>query len=456
MTDRISDWVYSQKDRMLDALRELIAIPSIMGTPSADAPFGKEPKRALLKMEEICKRLGFSTKNVGNAVLCVDYLPNGGEPELGILAHLDVVPVEPQNWVQDPFEMTQKNGVLYGRGTIDDKGPAVAALYSLLCVKELGLPISKGVRLIFGTNEENGSDDLEIYKKFEKFPPKVFTPDGSFPIINIEKGMMRSHFSGNIGECEVLEFHGGKIPNAVPDRAEVILRGVSKESVLEAIGKNDGQAEFTVNEVSDRVKVVCKGRSAHASTPESGVNAVVALISLINKICKIPCFLSLERLFPFGETDGKAIGMKCADESGALSCVFSIFDVDDGVAAGTVDVRFPTCRKLCEIEKLEREAFAGQGLSFENYMGDEPHIVSENDEFVQSLLRVYEQVEGEKGYCVAIGGGTYVHDISGGVAFGAERGDTDYHMHGDNEFITVDELMRDCILYAAAICDVCS
>ena len=456
MTDRITDWVYSHKDRLLDVLRELIAIPSVMGTPSEDAPFGTEPKRALLKMEEICQKLGFTTKNVGNAVLCVDYLPDGSEPELGILAHLDVVPVEPQNWEQDPFEMVERNGVLYGRGTIDDKGPAVAALFSLLCVKELGFPITKGVRLIFGTNEENGSDDLEIYKKQEKFPPKVFTPDGSFPIINIEKGMMRSRFSGNLGECEVVEFHGGKIPNAVPDRAQTVLRGISYETVLDAIEKNGNQAEFDAYEVTDGVKIVCKGRSAHASTPENGVNAVVGLISLVNRICAIPCFQALEKLFPFGETDGNAIGMKCSDESGSLTCVFSIFDVADGKASGTVDVRFPTYRTLAQTECLEREAFTREGLTFGDYMGDEPHVVSEKDEFVQSLLRVYEQVEGEKGYCVAIGGGTYVHDISGGVAFGAERGDTDYHMHGDNEFITVDELLRDCVLYAAAICDVCS
>ncbi len=456
MTDKIHDWIYSKKEEMLSDLGKLVAIPSVMGEPAEGAPFGVEPKNVLLKMKEICDRCGFKTAVYENAVLCADYLPNGGTAELGILAHLDVVPVEPRNWRTDPFVLTEKNGVLYGRGTIDDKGPAVAALWALNAVKELKIPIKKGVRLIFGTNEENGSDDLEIYKKHDKFPPKVFTPDGSFPIINIEKGMMRSRFSGKISDKRILEFHGGKIPNAVPDRAETVLRGFSLEEVRLAIAGNRTDAVFNSEQLSDGVRITANGRSAHASTPESGVNAVTALISLINRVCDEPVLKGLERIFPFGETNGAALSLKCEDESGALTCVFSILDIVNGNATGMIDVRFPTCENLSLVEAKERAAFASVGVEFDGFMGDEPHVVSENDEFVQALLRVYERIEGEKGHCVAIGGGTYVHNIEGGVAFGAERGNTDYHMHGDNEFITSDELLKDAVLFANAIIEICS
>lgn len=456
MADRIHDWIYSEKDEMLNVLGELVAIPSVMGELAEGAPFGVEPKNALLKMKEICDRCGFKTTVYENAALCADYLPSGGTAELGILAHLDVVPAEPRNWRTDPFALTEKNGVLYGRGTIDDKGPAVAALWALNAVKELGIPLKKGVRLIFGTDEENGSEDLEIYKKYDKFPPKVFTPDGSFPIINIEKGMMRSRFSGKISDKRIAEFHGGKIPNAVPDRAEAVLRGFSLEEVRLAIAGNGTDAGFNSEQLSDGVRITANGRSAHASTPESGVNAVTALISLLNGLCDEPVLKGLERIFPFGETDGASLDLKCADESGALTCVFSILEIANGIVTGTVDVRFPTCENLSSVEAKKRAAFASAGLEFDGFMGDEPHVVSESDEFVQSLLRVYERIEGEKGYCVAIGGGTYVHNIEGGVAFGAERGSTDYHMHGDNEFITVDELLKDAVLFANAIVEICS
>lgn len=455
MTAKIQDWIYSRKSELLDTLGQLIAVPSVKGEPKEGAPFGEEPKKALLKMQDFCEKFGFTTRIIGDAVLCAEYLPNGGEAELGILAHLDVVPVEPQDWDTDPFEMVEKDGVLYGRGVIDDKGPAVAALYSLLCVKELGLPLNKGVRLIFGTDEENGSSDLEIYRKHEKFPPKVFTPDGSFPIINIEKGMLRSHFEGVVNSDVLVSFKGGKIPNAVPDRAEVVLRGISAEQVNEVVSANKTDAVFAVSEKNGDVKIVCKGCPAHASTPDSGANAVTALISLVNKLCEVTVFKELEKLFPFGEVNGNSLGIKCSDESGALTCVLSIMSVADGKISGTVDVRFPTCRKLAEIKDAENSAFNSIGLQLGDCMGVEPHIVPENDEFVQCLLRVYERVEGEKGYCLAIGGGTYVHEIEGGVAFGAERGTTDYHMHGDNEFITVDELLKDAVLFAEAIFEIC-
>lgn len=447
----IESFIYSKKDEMINCLRELVAVPSVMGEPADDAPFGEGPKRALLKMAEICEKSGFSVTNYENAVICVDLYPEK-EIELGILCHLDVVPANKDNWDTDPFELAEKNGVLYGRGVIDDKGPAVAVLYALKCAKELDFRLKKGVRLIFGTNEENGSKDLEIYKKHDVFPPKVFTPDGSFPVINIEKGMMRSNFSGKISKSgNIVSFSGGKIPNAVADKASAVLRGVALENALSAISADKSGAEFHAEESGGLLKISCRGKSAHASTPETGINAVTALIALLNKLCGEPVLKQLERILPFGETNGRAMGLECSDESGALTCVFSIFEIDDGKCFGTLDVRFPISKDLAFVEDKERKALSSAGLSFEGFLGDEPHVVSENSEFVRDLLDVYEQCEGEKGQCVAIGGGTYVHDIEGGVAFGAERGDTDYNMHGDNEFITSDELLKDAVLFAEAI-----
>lgn len=455
MENKINEFIYSNKSKILKNLADLVEIPSVIGKSEPGCPFGAEPKRALLKMRDICDEMGFKTTVYGDAVLCADYLPEGCEaPGLGILAHLDVVPVSLEGWETNPFELTERNGVLFGRGTIDDKGPAVAALWALNSVKELGLPLKSGVRLIFGTDEENGSEDLEIYKKFDKFPPMVFTPDGSFPIINIEKGMLRSRFGGVIGG-DIVSFNGGSIPNAVPNKASAVLKNISL-SEIQLAGEQVG-ADFTAAASADGngVEVSCTGKAAHASTPESGINAVTELISLINRVTDNEIIRGLSRLFPFGETDGAALGLKCSDESGALTCVFSTMTIKDGVISGTVDIRFPTCTDLESVKGKLSAALQGIGLEYKMIIGDEPHVVPENSEFVQKLLSVYERVEGERGRCIAIGGGTYVHNIEGGVAFGAERGDTDYHMHGDNEFITVDELLKDSVLYAEAIAEIC-
>lgn len=454
MDNRIHDYIYSMKDEIVQDLADLVAVPSVKGEPRADAPFGEEPKNALMKMREICEEEGIKTTVYENAVLCADFCPNGEAPELGILAHLDVVPAQPENWATDPFLLTEKNGVLYGRGAIDDKGPAVAALWALNSVKELGIPLKKGVRLIFGTDEENGSGDLEIYKKHAQFPPKVFTPDGSFPVINIEKGMLRLRFSGNTGG-NYIEFRGGNIPNAVADKAKTILRRVTADKVRSAVPEDSG-ARFTVTERGDNIFISCDGKAAHASVPESGVNAITALLSLMNRVTDEPALQSLEKLFPFGETDGAAMGLKCADKSGALTCVLSTLSImPSGECEGTVDIRFPTCTDLETVKGKVEAAMSSHKLRYDVILGEEPHIVPENSDFVKQLLSVYESVEGKPGRCIAIGGGTYVHNIEGGVAFGAERGDTDYHMHGDNEFITTEELLSDAVLFANVIIAVC-
>lgn len=446
---KITDFIYSHKEGIVAHLAELVAIKSVKGTPAEGAPFGAEAKKALYTMKAMCDKMGFKTTVCGDAVLCADY---GEEPELGILAHLDVVPAD-GNWATDPFKLTEKNGVLYGRGAIDDKGPAVAALWALSCIKELGIPLKKGVRLIFGTDEENGSEDLEIYKKYDRFPPKVFTPDGSFPVINIEKGMLRLLFYGEFKSGEVVMFEGGSVPNAVPNHAQTRLLSVPLADVEREAGSISGTA-FSIDERYGHVEIGCRGKSAHASTPEAGVNAVTALISLLNRLTDEPVLQGLGSLFPFGETDGTALGLKCADGSGALTCVLSKITTEQGVINGVVDIRFPTCTSLEAVKEKVISALENIGLNCRVLIGEEPHVVPEDSGFVQTLLSVYERVEGEKGHCIAIGGGTYVHNIDGGVAFGAERGDTDYHMHGDNEFITVEELLKDAVLFAEVIAEV--
>lgn len=465
MSEKIHEYIYSHKEDLLQTLRELVAIPSVNGASEPDAPFGAEPKKAVLKMQEFCEKSGFSVKNYRSAVVSADYAPTG-EIELGILAHLDVVPAEPQGWDTDPFEMTEKDGVLYGRGVIDDKGPAVAALFAVKCVKELSIPLKKGVRLIFGSNEEKGSADLPYYTKSEKFPPKVFTPDGSFPVINIEKGMMCSQFSGKYsGNSDLVSFHGGKINNAVPDRAVCEFSKVDISVLKSEIASDKTGAEFIFEEKEGKVVLTCKGKPAHASTPGVGINAVKAMISLVNRLSgkgavslcekQREIFAGLEKILPFGETDGASCGLKCSDSSGKLTCAFTIFDMENGECTGTLNVRFPTCANLKFVEEKETSALKTAGLDFSGFSGDEPHVVDENSDFIRTLLSVYERVEGEKGRCIAIGGGTYVHNIEGGVAFGAERGDTDYHMHSDNEFVTVEELLKDAVLFAEVIAEIC-
>ncbi|MBQ3855840.1 MAG: Sapep family Mn(2+)-dependent dipeptidase [Ruminococcus sp.] len=422
----IKNYIWSHKDEMIRLLRELVAVPSVQGEAEEGAPFGKEPARALSIMLDKCREYGFSVENVENYAGSADL---GRDPQLGILSHLDVVP-EGTGWLGDPFVLRETDGKLIGRGTCDDKGPAVAALFALKAVKDLGIPLKKGVRLIFGTNEENGSADLAYYRKKRELPPMVFTPDGEYPVINAEKGMIRLHFSAPFSaRGGLVSVHGGTVINAVP------------ESCRYSVKTADGE--------------IC-GRSAHASTPEKGENAVTKFLETVGKTVTDPPLDRLAELFPHGETNGKSCGIRLSDEvSGETTCVLSMLNTEDGRLTGAVDVRFPISFRAEQVKTEISGRLEQAGFRIDSAECSEPHFTEENSEFVQSLLRVYERVTGESGRAIAIGGGTYVHEIPGGVAFGAEFPGHDGNMHSAEEFITVEDLLKNAEIMAQAIVEIC-
>lgn len=453
--DKIFSYIDSHADEMISDLRRLVRIPSVMGEASKGAPFGEMPARALEEMLEMCSEAGLHVRNIDNYVGTADYYQTEEVPELGILCHLDVVP-EGSGWSVPPFDLTEKNGRLYGRGAIDDKGPAAAVLFAIKTLKALGIKPAKNFRLIFGTNEENGSADLAYYRKKERLPEMLFTPDGSYPVINAEKGMLR--VTHRISVCpKILSLSGGKAVNAVPEYAEAVLY-IPNADVSAFSHKFEG---VTISaEYSDgKTMITAKGRGAHASTPENGANAVTALISAVSEICGDPKLAALSEMFPYGETDGLSAGIKCSDEiSGGLTTVLSVISCSyetDGVLEAKQDVRFPVSKTSREILAALTEKAAASGIELNADMISEPHYVSEDSTLIKKLLEVYELVTGENGYCVAIGGGTYVHETVGGVAFGAEFPGEENNMHGADESISRESLIKNAKIFAIAMCSIC-
>lgn len=402
-------------EELISLLAELTAIPSVQGEAAEGCPFGAEPARALELMLRQCGEYGFKVENVENYAGSADF---GADPQLGILTHLDVVP----GWSEDCFTLKRSGGRLIARGAIDDKGPAAASVFALRAVKELGIPLKKGVRLIFGTNEENGSADIAYYRKQRSLPPMVFTPDGEYPLINGEKGMLRIYFS-TVMDADV-EISAGEVINAVPEICMVTENGEKR---------------------------IYQGKSAHASTPEKGENAITKFLEDYSGRSK--ALKSIQQLFPHRDVGGRAI---FGDISGNLTCVISMLNTVENRIAGAVDIRFPMDRTKQEIFELLEKKFTSAGLMIDGWEGVEPHYTEENSDFVQALLRVYERVTGEKGECLTIGGGTYVHEIPGGVAFGAEFPGEDGHMHSQDEFITEENLLKNAEIMAEAIVELCS
>lgn len=418
----IKKYLENKKEEMIEFLAELIAVRSVQAAPEKNCPYGENSAKALEIMLNKCEEFGFKVESVDNYVGTVDFDEN--DAVLGILSHLDVVP-EGIGWTSDPYVLKRENGVLTGRGTIDDKGPAVASLYAMKALKELGIPLKKGVRLIFGTNEENGGDDIEYYREKHALPPMVFTPDGEYPVINGEKGMLRIYISAELDEK--MSINAGEVINAVPMSCSV---------------------------ETDSSTTLYEGKSAHASTPEKGENAITRFLSAYSGNSTV--LNNIKQLFQHNDFEGRAIfGENSADFTCVLSLLKTVERNEKTFIEGGIDVRFPFGNEKEDVQKVICDKLEAAGITIDSVIAMNPHYTDENSDFVQSLLRVYEQVTGKKGSCITIGGGTYVHDIEGGVAFGAEYEGGSGNMHGADEYITEESLLLNAEIMAEAIKAIC-
>lgn len=459
MKELFGKYFASHRQEFINDIAALVAIPSVRGEKSDGRPYGEMPFAALNKALEIAKKYGFAVKNYDGYVGTADY--NDKETELNIFAHLDVVAAG-DGWHTEPFEMIEKDGVLYGRGVSDDKGPALAALYAMRALKDSGVELSKNVRLVLGTDEECGSSDLKYYFTKEKAAPWSFTPDANFPVTNGEKGRFSKKFfceyCDNNAVRYVKSIKGGVAGNAVPSICEAEICGLTDDEIKTVAEKisDKTKADFTVS----GGRIICTGTSAHASLPFMGNNPITALLELLSALPLDECestekIKSLSRLFPHGDWLGKAFGVKMEDKLGELTLTLDIIDMSDRKFSGLFDARTPmTANKENCTDKI-KTALAEAGFTLENDILTSAHYVDENSPFIKTLLENYESVTGEKGECIAMGGGTYVHNVEGGVAFGAIAKDVNTNMHGADEFMPVDDLIRAAEIYAGVIYDMC-
>ena len=454
------------RETLVNAISRLVKVKSVKGEAQPGQPFGPGPAAALAEGLKLAQEWGFSTENVENYVGTADL--NDQETRLHILGHLDVVG-EGTGWATDPYTCVEKDGMLYGRGVSDDKGPVVCALLAMKAIQDLGLPVSANAKLIMGTDEESGSSDIAYYYSKHPYAPYAFTPDADFPVINIEKGHYHPDF-GRSWEAEsalprVCSLTGGFRNNVVPPEAQCVVAGLIAQQVERdaEIVTNQTHTPFLLVDEEDGLHIHCAGKNAHAASPDGGINAICALLTLLARLPLAECestkaIQSLHTLFPFGDTRGAALGIAQSDEeSGALTLNFSLLTFTDTGFTAKFDVRFPLCANEGNCKKACEERFAQHGISV---TGDGEmttvHCVPADSPLVQTLLRCYETYTGTtNAKPLAIGGGTYVHDIPGGVACGCQFPGFDPKMHAPNEQASVELLLTSCKIFTQAIVELC-
>ncbi len=459
----IARYLSDRREAFVTELSALVGINSVRAAAKPGMPFGEGGAAALGEAARILGAHGYLSVNYGNYALEADL---GAAPSLMLLAHLDVVEAG-DGWTRPPFSLTREGDTLYGRGVTDDKGPALACLYAMdACRAVLGEP-KTGVRLVLGSGEETGSEDMDHYFSRRPKLANTLSPDADYPLINLEKGRFAPGFTKTVrrtGNEELLWIEGGKTPNIVPAKTRCAVTGVSEERVLracEAVSAKTG-VRFETAHTPEGTEILAVGEGAHAAQPQKGNNSQTALILLLLELlcpedAARETLSALRSLFPHGETDGAGAGVKQADErSGALTLNFGVLSYRDGVFTCGVDIRSPVSATEESVKTALGKRLAGAGFRFIGDPAMRPaHYVPDSSPLVRTLLDVYTAHTGEPGECLAIGGGTYVHDIEGGVAFGVEFPGKDYRIHGADEWADLDELLLTARMYADVIARLC-
>lgn len=418
---------------LIKHVQEIVAIPSVTGAePKEGMPYGEHVHAALMYALDLCEEFGFRTKNCDNQV---GYGEIGeGEEMIGILCHLDVVP-EGSGWIHPPYGGEIHDGKIYGRGTSDDKGPAIAAVYAMKELLDSGVKLNKRIRIIFGSQEESGGwTDMAFYKETEEMPTIGFTPDAEFPVIYCESGIMRLEISMPYDKAGFISVEGGNAPNMVPDFAKCTLMTTKgQEAHLEM-----------------------KGVSAHGSVPWEGENAITKLMEKVvesNKAGLTSCVFADFYMDKIGYAlHGEQLNKVYEDEeSGKISYNVGVISALEDKVVIKIDIRHPISFTPEEIAEHVTKEVEGYGVTVKVAGKNKFKYMDKESDLIKTLVGAFQEVTGDMTEPIAIAGGTYARLMDGIVAYGPLFPGRESTVHQPNEYIYVDELEKAKDIYALAL-----
>ena len=433
---------------LMDNLKGLVAINSVYDEATADEknPFGKGVSQALKYFEELAKKDGFKVTNYDNKV--VEALVGEGKKNITIMAHADIVPVG-TGWSQDPFQVIEKKGVVYGRGVADDKGPLLSAYYGLLALKENNLLGNYRVRFLVGGNEESGSLCMEHYFHTLKkeAPTYGFSPDSDFPVVFAEKGIMNFEVRKKVNVPGLLSLKGGTAPNSVIELCTMQIE--LNDDIVPFLVKNCPDADILTRD--DIVNITFHGKAAHGSTPQLGINAGMKAIKCLAEYTQNKDLLKIVECYSDVYGKGcRATGY--SHDMGQNSLNVGLIDYKDGEISLIVNFRFV---ETCNPEDLKSNITAASRPLSVKFLGLSPILYFKKDSpLVKTLVNAYRMETGDnETEPLAIGGGTYAKETTNVVAFGLEYPGWDSKMHSVGEQIRVEALNQGMAIYARAIHD---
>lgn len=461
--------ILKNKDEEIQALKDQIGFKSLASPPETTKdgnfmPFGEGVGLSYKNFLDLGKSMGFKIKDIDGYGGHIEW--GEGDEILGILGHLDVVP-EGDGWEHPPFAGDEEGDFIYGRGTTDDKGPMVASLYAMKALKESGHIPDKRVRLIIGLDEETNWKGIEYYFQKEERPTIGFTPDGEFPVINGEKGILFFSLAKKLnppkGEGLYLKsLKGGNAPNMVPESARAVVNHKDRDfynTIREKAKKFNEETGYKIKlkGIGKALEITTSGISAHGAHPELGKNAVTILMDFLGKFNfhdeSLNEFLDFYNNYIGYDFYGEKIGCNLEDEiSGKLVLNVGTAEMEKEAVTLGINVRYPVTAKEKDFFEPIDSILNEYNLGIIKHMHQPPIYFDEDNYLVKTLLDVYRDNTGDiKSKPLTIGGGTYARATANIVAFGgAFPGDED-RMHQKDERIAKESLLLMTKIYSDAI-----
>lgn len=444
----------NRKNEIIDDLRSLVKIESVIDIESKSdgAPFGLKIRKALDRFLEMAKRDGFKAVDVDGYAGYIEY--GQGEELVGILGHLDVVPIG-EGWTKDPLALQEEAGYLFGRGSSDDKGPTVAAYHALKILKDNKVKLNRRVRLIVGCDEETGFRGVEYYKQHHEIPDFGFTPDASFPVIYGEKGIIQLKLESQL-ETIIKEIKAGEVGNVVLGRASAIISEDLKPTEFNQYLKDNNLKGST----KDNTYYI-EGKFAHAMAPQEGHNAGVALLEFLSNAHNDKY---AQEAFNFLlDYNGKGLNINFEGEyMGKLTMNLGVLKVSPQKQSALIDIRYPDGYEEETIINTIKENVVNKGFSVKVLEAKPKVFLDPKGEVISILEEVYRrQTNDNQSPLITMGGGTYAKAFDNHVAYGMEFPleeslDIVGDVHQADEAVSIESLINGCAIYTEAIVKLCN
>lgn len=442
---KIDKFIEQHKTEIVNNICELVEIKSVAMENASTLPYGDGCRKVLDKALEISERMGFEIDNCDYYCGSASLNHNDSSKHIAFWGHLDVVE-EGEGWDYPPYEPTLHEGYLIGRGVSDNKGPSICALYTLLFFKENEYNMNYNYKVIFGTNEEAGMDDVEYFLQHRPIPDFSIIADSVFPICYAEKGGFHAEIEIPLLCDDIISMSGGTATNAVANSAEILLKkphSIKFPTISERI---------TLEDKGDYTKISATGIPAHAASPEGSINAINILATYLSDVMKSE---SVNNVLDFisnisGTYDGSEFGIKFSDDvSGELTCVIGMLRYKDGKVNLSIDIRYPIKTDVDRMITKIKTYCDKSGAKLINMRDSKPVYVDPNDELVVLLNDFYNDFMGSDIPPYYEGGGSYARKVPNSLAYGPilhERKPKPISLakggaHKANESLCIDELL---------------